>query len=158
MQDLRFIEGNLTDENVVALLQAHLRGMAEITPPEFIFALSIDDLKADDVRFWSAWHGAHLVGCGALRRMAGASGEIKSMRTATPYLRRGVGQAMLQYILAAAMAEGLSQVYLETGSQAGFGAARQLYEANGFVYCGAFGDYEANPTSVFMVKDLGPQA
>ena len=155
MQDLRFVEGNLEDAEVVALLELHLRGMAEITPAEFIFALSIDGLKAKDVRFWSAWQDENLVGCGAMRELADASCEIKSMRTATPYLRRGVGQAILQFILAQAAERGLTRAYLETGSQAGFAAARQLYEANGFTYCGAFADYEDNPTSVFMVKALG---
>ena len=160
MQDLRFVEGNLENAEVVALLELHLRGMAEITPAEFIFALSIDGLKAKDVRFWSAWHdegedGENLLGCGAMRELADASCEIKSMRTATPYLRRGVGQAILQFILAQAAERGLTRAYLETGSQAGFAAARQLYEANGFTYCGAFADYEDNPTSVFMLKALG---
>ena len=44
--------------------------------------------------------------------------------------------------------------FLETGRGEVFEAAHVLYLRNGFEWCGAFGDYEANDFSVFMKLSL----
>jgi putative acetyltransferase len=61
---------------------------------------------------------------------------------------------MLRHIIAAARAEGLSRLSLETGSWAYFRPARELYRRHGFVECPPFGDYGPDPNSVFMTLDL----
>jgi putative acetyltransferase len=104
--------------------------------------------------FWSAWEDDAVVGVGALKRLSAEHGEVKSMYTAEGARGRGVGSAMLRHILAAARARGMSHVSLETGSWPYFAPARALYLRHGFVECPPFGDYRADPSSVFMTLDL----
>ena len=59
-----------------------------------------------------------LLGCGALKELTPTHGEIKSMRTAPDFLRRGVARALLEHVIAQAAARGLKQLSLETGSGA----------------------------------------
>ena len=76
------------------------------------------------------------VGCGALKEIDPAHGEVKSMRTATSQRRNGVGRAMLEHIVAVARARPYARLSLETGSMEAFAPARALYESFGFAYCG----------------------
>ena len=76
------------------------------------------------------------------------------MRTSSRHLRKGVAANLLGRILDEAKRRGYARVSLETGSVAGFDAARRLYERHGFQYCGPFGDYAEDPFSVFMTKTL----
>ena len=143
---------DLTDEPVRALVERHLAGMSEETPPEHVHALGLEKLRAPDITFWSAWVGDEVVGCGALRRLDDARGELKSMRVADRWLGQGIGHAILSHILAHARGLGLKSLWLETGKP--FQPARTLYERAGFRYCGAFGDYAEGEFSVFMTLDL----
>ena len=152
---LRIVEDDLSGPEIAALLQRHLDGMLENSPPESVYALDLDALRAPDIRFWSARAGGALAGCGALRRLDATHGEIKSMRTADAFLGRGVGTAILRHILSEAKTAGLTRLSLETGPTAGFAAARRLYERHGFVECGAFASYRADdPFSRFFTRDL----
>lgn len=145
---------DLTHPAVHALLREHLAEMHELSPPESVHALDLAGLKSPDVTFWTAWDGAVLVGCGALKELDAAHGEVKSMRTATALRRRGAGRAMLTHIIRTARARGYRRLSLETGSPAAFDAARRLYENFGFRYCEPFGDYRLDPYSVFMTLEL----
>ena len=84
---------------VLRLLQEHLQSMALHSPPESVHALDVDALRAPNVTFWCAWHGEHLMGCGALKELDAGHGEIKSMRTVTQHLRKGVAAGLLRHIL-----------------------------------------------------------
>ena len=144
--------GGLDHPAVVALLQEHLQGMAQLSPPESIHALDLDGLKGTDITFWSAWQDDELVGCGALKQLDATHGEIKSMRTASSHRRKGVAAAMLAHILAEADRRTYRQLSLETGSMQGFEPARRLYVRFGFQSCGPFADYMDDPNSVFMTR------
>lgn len=146
--------GQLDRPEVIALLREHLKGMAELSPPESCHALDLDGLKRADVSFWSAWDGDDLLGCGALKQLDAGHGEIKSMRTAQAHRRRGVAAAMLEHLLEEAARRQYRRLSLETGSMDGFEPARRLYARYGFDYCGPYGDYRADPNSVFMSKAL----
>lgn len=145
---------DLTSMRVRALLAEHLHSMAELSPPESVHALDLDGLRHPSVTFWTAWDADELQGCGALKQIDATHGEIKSMRTASEHLRKGVARAMLSHILAEARIRGYRRVSLETGSMAAFEPARNLYSRFGFTYCEPFGDYELDPNSVFMALDL----
>jgi putative acetyltransferase len=67
---------------------------------------------------------------------------------------RGVARQLLHALLAHARALGLSRVNLETGSGPDHAAARALYAGAGFVSCGPFGAYRADPLSHFMTLPL----
>ena len=51
---------------------------------------------------------------------------------------------------------GYQSLSLETGSADAFLPARRLYHKVGFEYCEPFGNYKADPFSVFMTKRLAP--
>jgi putative acetyltransferase len=151
---MRIIEGGLDDPRVVALLHTHVvRARAE-TAAGSSHALDLAGLRAPEVTFWSAWEGEEVVGVGALKRLGAEHGEIKSMHTAEAARGRGVASALLREIVAGARARGMTRLSLETGSWPYFLPARALYLRHGFVECGPFGDYRADPNSVFMTLEI----
>jgi putative acetyltransferase len=124
------------------------------SPPGHVNALAIDALRHPSVTFWIAFIGDALCGCGALKELDRATGEIKSMRTRAQFLRRGVGQAILDEVLRVANQRHYAQLYLETGTGPAFSAAHTLYVRNGFERTGAFAEYTATEFNAFMVKHL----
>ena len=151
---MRITEGGLDDPEVIALLGEHLQGMADHSPPESIHALDVDGLRAPDITFWTMRDGDAVVGCIALKQLDARHGEIKSMRTASAHLRKGVGAALLEHLVAEARRRRYERLSLETGSGPGFEAAHALYLKFGFEYCGPFGDYREDPFSRFMTVVL----
>ena len=145
---------DLTGPEIRALLEEHLAAMHLHSPPESMHALDIERLRQPGISFWTAWEGDALLGCGALRRIDDETAEIKSMRTSTSHLRRGVARAMLGHIVDEARRRGYRRLYLETGSMAAFEPAHRLYETCGFTFCGPFADYVVDVNSVFMTRAL----
>jgi putative acetyltransferase len=157
-QEMKIILGGLDDARVQALLEHHVRTARSETAVGSAHALDLDALKAADMKFWSAWDGDTLLGVGALKRLSSSHGEIKSMHTAQAHRQVGVGTAILRHVIEAAHTMGMTRLSLETGSWAYFEPARALYRSHGFVECPPFGDYIADPNSVFMtlaLKQLG---
>jgi putative acetyltransferase len=151
---MRIEVDDLSRAEVRALLGEHLTSMYSLSPPESVHALGLEGLQSPDVTFWTVWDGGLLVGCGALKELDAAHGEVKSMRTPAHWRRRGAGRAILMHILAEARARGYRRLSLETGSLAAFVPAQKLYESVGFRYCGPFGAYKEDPYSVFMTLEL----
>ncbi len=149
-----FHEGELDREDVHALLSQHFAEMRAGSPPEACHVLPIDGLKVPEIRFFTLRENGILLGCGALKRLEAGHGEIKSMRTADAALGRGVGKALLDRIVTAARAEGMSRLSLETGSTQQFAAANHLYMREGFERCGPFGDYSDTPFTRFFSKAI----
>lgn len=145
---------DLSRSAVHALLNEHLTHMHALSPPESVHALDLERLRKPGITFWSAWEGALLLGCGALKELDETHGEVKSMRTPSALRRRGAGRAILMHIIDAARSRGYGRLSLETGSAAAFEPAQKLYESVGFTYCGPFGDYGEDPNSVFMTMRL----
>jgi putative acetyltransferase len=145
---------DVTRPQVLALLEEHLRNMHELTPPDQVFAFDAGKLRAPDVTVWTAWEDDRLLGCGALKELSPAQGEIKSMRTPANVRRRGAGRAILEHIIGVARERGYHDLFLETGAHPAFGPAHQLYASAGFRRCGAFGSYVENQNSVFMHLSL----
>jgi putative acetyltransferase len=151
---LTFREDDLTGSAIRALIARHLSGMQESSPPESVHALDVDRLRHPQITFWSAWAGEQLAGCGALKQLDAARGELKSMRVADDFLGRGVGKAMLTHLMGEARARGFRSLWLETGSSPAFVPALRMYEAAGFERCGPFEGYVEDPFSVFMTRAL----
>lgn len=146
--------GCLDDQRVLALIEEHLSEMHQFSPPESVHALSAEALSASGLTFWSAWDDDQLAGIAALKEIDPSHGELKSMRTAKAYLRRGVAQALLDHLLVIAKSRRYARVSLETGSMDAFQPARKLYERNLFKYTGPFADYNLDQHSVFMTLEL----
>jgi putative acetyltransferase len=148
-------EGLLDHPAVQDLLRLHFAGMLANSPEGSCHFLDFSGLAAPGVSFWTIWDGETLLGCGAMKELDPAHGEIKSMRTAPEHLGKGVGRRMLEHIIETARARGYRRLSLETGSAPAFDAAHALYGRFGFEYCGAFGDYrDGDPFSRFMSRAI----
>ena len=145
---------DLRGPEIQALLEEHLRHMYETSPPESVHALPLEELRRPDITFWTVWDGAELMGCGALKELDVAHGEIKSMRTAARHLRKGVASRLMEHIVREAPRRSYRRLSLETGSMAAFAPARALYARFGFVECGPFAQYMLDPNSTFMTREL----
>ncbi len=145
---------DLTRPAVLALLDEHLQSMRELSPPESVHALDLERLRQPGITFWTAWEGSVLMGCGALCELDATHGEVKSMRTPNAHRRKGAGRALLTHIIAVARSRSYGRLCLETGAMDAFRPAHRLYERFGFTYCGPFGDYVADPNSLFMTLRL----
>ena len=145
---------DLSGPEIAELLQEHLRNIHLHSPPGSVHAMDLSRLRSPDITMWTAWEGAELLGCGALKELDAQHGEIKSMRTAYRHLRKGIATALLRHILDEARKRSYRRLSLETGSMAAFAPARNLYARFGFRYCGPFADYVEDPNSVFMTREL----
>ncbi|PKQ88665.1 GNAT family N-acetyltransferase [Paenibacillus sp. FSL K6-1122] len=145
---------DLSGVQVKALIAEHLQGMAADSPPESIHALNLDGLKEPEITFWCAWEGDDLLGCGAIKELDPEHAELKSMRTASAHLRKGVARKILAHIMEVATDRGYKRISLETGSMDSFIPARKMYEDFGFEYCEPFADYVLDPNSTFMTRTI----
>ena len=136
------------------LFQRHTADMHADTPPESIHMLDKGALAAPGIRFFVLRDAGAPMAMGAYKRIDAGHAEIKSMHVLTEARGRGLSKALLDHLIAAARAEGLARLSLETGIQPTFVAARALYERAGFVECGPFEGYREDPNSVFMTKAL----
>ena len=134
---------------VRALLERHLGFCRSETPPEHSFALGVDGLLDQRVTFVSFRDGDTVLGVAAIKELDARHAEIKSMHTAAEARGRGVGRALLSYLLDTARTRGYRLVSLETGTTPGFTAARALYESAGFTPTGPFGGYPETGDNTF---------
>ena len=141
---------DLTGQKTQDLLVLHLGGMHANSPQGHVFALDFSGLMAPNSTVWSLWIGTALAGIGALKVHSGGAGELKSMRTDSQYLRRGVAAALLEHIVGEARACGLRRLSLETGSGPAFEPALALYRKRGFVDGEAFADYVRSDFNQFL--------
>lgn len=145
---------DLSGKEIAELVEEHIQNMLQISPPESKHALSVEALRDSEITVWGAWEEDELLGCGALKELDPLHGEIKSMRTSSSHLRKGVARKILQHMMDEAKKRGYRRLSLETGSAAPFEPARTLYERFGFEVCEPFADYKEDPNSVFMAKEL----
>jgi putative acetyltransferase len=145
---------DLKGPEIVGLLEEHVRSLRAISPPESCHVLDLAGLRRPEITFWSAWQGSQLLGCAALKELDRQHGEIKSMRTASAHLRKGVASALLGHIVSEAGRRKYRRLSLETGAQAEFEPALRLYTGFGFERCRPFGNYVEDPLSVFMTRAL----
>ncbi|MEJ2026745.1 MAG: GNAT family N-acetyltransferase [Limibacillus sp.] len=79
-------------------------------------------------------------------------GELKRMFVTEEARGQGIAKALLLRIEQEARTLGLAAIKLETGSKQPEAIA--LYRRYGFEECGPFGEYQADPLSLFMKKAL----
>ncbi len=149
---------DLAGPEIRALLAEHLCNMHQLSPPESVHALDLTGLLQPEMTFWTAWSDGELLGCGALKELSHAHGEIKSMRTVFAHRRKGVARALLLHIIDEARSRSYTRLSLETGSMQAFEPARRLYESFGFTCCSPFAGYTEDPNSIFLTRTLSGQA
>jgi putative acetyltransferase len=145
---------DLSGGEVISLLEEHLADMYATSPPESVHALDVESLKSPEITFFSGWLNGHLQGCLAIKKLTSEHVELKSMRTSTAARKSGVATKLLTHALNFAIEQGYQKVSLETGSQAFFQPARQLYKKFGFSDCEPFSNYKLDPNSCFMSIEL----
>lgn len=131
---------DLSEPEVVALIEHHTREMLEGSPPGTNHALDHSGLKTPDMEVYAAWNDGQLLAIGAIRKHADFT-EIKSMRAHPDARRTGAGKAILTHLIKRARELGHRQIKLETGSGELFEPATQLYRSFGFQPCGPFAGY-----------------
>lgn len=136
------------------LFQRHTADMHADTPPESIHMMDKGALAAPGIRFFVLRDSGKPVAMGAFRRIDATHAEIKSMHVLAEARGRGLSKAILDHLVAAARADGVTRLSLETGVQPTFVAARALYARAGFADCEPFEGYHDDPNSVFMTKVL----
>ncbi len=141
---------------VIALLEEHWAFANQHSPDGCVHALNLAELRKPDVTFLTVWQSTTLAGCGALKEIDPAHGELKSMRTSLAFLRRGVASLLIEAMIRIARDRGYTRLSLETGSNEAFAPARALYHNFGFQETEPFAEYRDNGFSIFMTKSLAP--
>lgn len=137
-------------QELIAALDDHL---GSLYPPEDNFLeLPHEEVRDDRGTFLLALEGCRAVGCGAVRKVSGTTGEIKRMYVAPPVRGQGIGTALLQALESWARDAGIHRLVLETGDTQMDAIA--LYERAGFTQIPCFGPYAAAPRSRCFGKDL----
>ncbi|MFT6024015.1 MAG: putative acetyltransferase [Ascidiaceihabitans sp.] len=130
------------------LLGASHALMQSMFPSTANHFLSIEELRAQHIKFWLAETDSETVGCAALATQQDY-GEVKSMFVAPAGRGKGVAAKLLENLIAQARADDLACLRLETGT--GLDAAHRLYERYNFVDREAFGTYVVDaPYSRYM--------
>lgn len=145
---------NLEGAKVKKLLQEHHDEMLKHSPVESVHALDLSSLKASNITFWTAWIDDELAGFCALKRLNDHHAELKSMRTSSRFLRKGVAAELLDHLLLAARKSNYTRVSLETGTTDAFLPAQKLYKNFGFIVCKPFSSYQDDPYSMFLTKSF----
>ena len=125
-------------------------------PPEGNFATALDDLDTPDISLVVARAGADAVGCVGLKFESDGIAELKRLFVHPGARGGGLGRKLMDFLEALARERGVRRINLETGPLNT--EAVKLYKVYGYAPCGPFGDYEENPYSLFMTKDLGVTA
>ena len=117
------------------------------------FSLSDSQVVIGDGAFLVAYFDGTAFGCGAVRRLNQATGEIKRMYVDPSVRRLGIGRALVEALEREARLLGVTRIVLETGVR--LAPAIRLYEAMGYARIPLFGEYVLSPsTSLCFGKSL----
>lgn len=136
---------------VPELISALDNYLSSLYPPSSNHFLDLEQLSRPDIRLFVARREGAPLACGALR-IATGYGEVKRMYVVPAARGEGLGRAILARIESEARRQGLAVMRLETGVRQA--EALALYTSAGYVDCGPFGEYPADPLSRFLEKRL----
>ena len=141
-------------EDVDDLIQQSRRYQEKIYPAESINQDDPQYLINGPMYFIGAYDGEKLCGIGGVKIMHDDShyGEIKNLFVDPNCRGRGVSKIIMNALENYLIKEEIKLCRLETGvSQP---ESIGLYQSLGYQDCGAYGEYAADPLSVFMEKVL----
>jgi putative acetyltransferase len=137
---------------VHALLRQSDAYHAALYPAESNHLIDVATLTAANVRFLVARRGGIAIGCGALVLGTDGAAELKRMFVVPEARGRKLGSRILDALEAAAEAEGVRVLRLETGVRQP--EALALYRRHGYTERGPFGTYQPDPLSTFFEKRM----
>lgn len=150
--DLRIALESPAQAEVIRLIDELDAYQKPLYPEESHHGIDLNALAQANVLFAVARSAANIaIACGAVVLEEGY-GEIKRMYVSPAARGQGVGKALLDFLESQARAHGCLRLALETGHLQT--EALALYAGSAYIRCGPFGDYTADPHSVFMHKDL----
>ena len=152
---MKSIEGNFNNLQVDELLKKHFIELRSVSPTDSCHVLDIKGLKNSTIKFWSLWENEQLIGCGALKFLEEGHGELKSIRVAESFRKKGYGIKVIQHLILEAKKLNIKKISLETGAGNFFLPARKLFEKCGFKNCEPFDNYKENPDSCYMSLQIG---
>ena len=143
--------------DIESLLQQSRDYQNELYPPESVHQDDTDGLMSDSVYFIGAYREQTLLGIGAVKLMgaAPAYGEIKNLFISPQHRGLGAAKVIMAALENHLVDGGISLCRLETGpSQL---ESIGLYQRLGYQQCDLYGDYQFDPLSLFMEKELSPE-
>ncbi|KQT48824.1 acetyltransferase [Aureimonas sp. Leaf454] len=144
-------------DDVRALVSALNATMRPLTPPQFQFQLTAEQMADPSVTVFVARDAAgRAVAMGSLKTHDHGVGEVKRMFTRPERRGTRIGSRLLARIETRARELGITRLVLETGEAVGFEAAWRIYERHGFRQCTAVLDYPDSGFSRFYDKKLAP--
>jgi putative acetyltransferase len=123
-------------------------------PAESNHLVSADVLATQRAVFLAARRDGELLGSIALLVIAPGHAEMKRLFVRAQARGSGLGRRLLNALEQVACDRNITRISLETGIKQS--EAIGLYRASGYQDCPPFGDYKADPLSVFMTKSLLP--
>lgn len=151
-------EADPAADDLRPILAAHLAHSAQAGPAESNHTMDADALRERGTQFWALYDDGVPLGCGALKWLPDGTAEVKSVHIVAAARGRGLARVMMDHLAEQARAKGAGALVLETGAAhlSEYDAARKLYEALGYSYCGPIFGYEEDPNSAFMRLALEP--
>ena len=147
---MKSIEGNFDNPEVNELLINHFIELSSVSPIDKGHVLDIPGLKNLKIKFWSLWENDELIGCGALKFLDKEHGELKSIRVADKFRRKGNGIKVINHLIDKAKKLNIKKISLETGTGNFFVPARKLFDKCGFKICEPFAHYKKDLDAHYM--------
>ena len=144
------IEDNFDNFEVNELLINHFIELSSVSPVDRGHVLDIPGLKNLRIKFWSLWENDELIGCGALKFLDKEHGELKSIRVADKFRRKGNGIKVINHLIDEAKKLNIKKISLETGTGNFFVPARKLFDKCGFKICEPFAHYKKDLDACYM--------
>ena len=116
------------------------------------YGASPEQMIADNVAFIVLREDGEAVACGGIKLYGTEYGELKRIFVRPGYRGKGYGRQIVDELAAHARQHGVSLLRLETGVHQPEAIA--MYERLGFERIPRFGDYPADPLSVYFKKQL----
>ena len=147
---MKSIEDNFDKPEVNKLLISHFIELSSVSPVDRGHVLDIPGLKNSNIKFWSLWKNNQLIGCGALKFLDKEHGELKSIRVADSFRRKGNGFKVINHLIIKAKKLNIKKISLETGTGNFFTPARKLFDKCEFKVCEPFAHYKKDPDACYM--------
>jgi putative acetyltransferase len=146
---------DVISDDVARLIQQSQHYQAGLYPAESIHQEDFQALLARSIYFVGAWQEQTLLGIGAVKMFETLQpyGEIKNLFVDPHHRGKGVSRMIMHALEQQLIEAGTGICRLETGVNQPESIG--LYESLGYKVCEPYGDYQADPLSIFMQKELG---